>query len=209
MAEAFKSLLASIGVSVSDTRPETRIATLIVTANSRNKRPRIPPMKSTGMNTATSEIVIDRIVKPISREPFSAASLTPSPNSIRRTMFSNITTASSTTNPTDSVRAINDKLSRLKFSRYIAANVPTIEVGRARVGMIVARTFRRNRKMTITTSPIASTSENCTSSTDWRMEIDRSFSTSRLTDAGSCFLNCGMSALIVSTTATVFVPGWR
>jgi len=33
------------------------------------QRPRIPPMNSTGMNTAMSEIVIDTMVKEISFEP--------------------------------------------------------------------------------------------------------------------------------------------
>ena len=117
-------------------------------------------MKKTGMNTATRDTVIETIVNPISREPWRAASITLSPVSMRRTIFSNITTASSTTNPTDSVRAISDRLSRLKRRRYIAAKVPTIEVGKASVGIIVARTFRRNRKITITTSPIASTRAN-------------------------------------------------
>ena len=158
-------------------------------ANSRNSRPRIPPIKSTGIKTATSETVIDTIVNPISREPLSAASITLSPLSIRRTMFSSITTASSTTKPTDNVSAISDKLSRLNLSRYITAKVPTIEVGSARVGMIVARTLRKNRKITITTRPIASTKENCTSLTDCRIEIERSLRMSRLTDAGSCCLN--------------------
>src|SRR5438874_628367 len=147
--------LHSIGVRLSETNPETRMATLIVTANSRNSRPSMPPKNSTGINTATRDTVIDTIVKPISREPFNAASIAPSPSSMRRTMFSSITTASSTTNPTDNVKAISERLSRLKPSRYIAANVKTIEVGSARVGMIVALTLRINRKMTSTTSPMA------------------------------------------------------
>ena len=70
-----RNRLHSIGVSVSETNPETRIATLIVTANSLNNRPSRPPMNSTGMNTATSDNVIDRIVKPISAEPSRAATL--------------------------------------------------------------------------------------------------------------------------------------
>ena len=57
----------SSGVSESETKPETRIAAPIVTANSWKRRPRMPPMKRIGMKTAASEIVIDRIVKPISR----------------------------------------------------------------------------------------------------------------------------------------------
>jgi hypothetical protein len=50
-------------------KPDTRIAAVIVTANSRNRRPTMPPRKSTGMNTATSDKVIDRIVNAISFEP--------------------------------------------------------------------------------------------------------------------------------------------
>ena len=61
--------LHSIGVRVSDTKPETSIATLIVTANSCSNRPRMPLMNSTGMNTAASDSVMEMIVKPISREP--------------------------------------------------------------------------------------------------------------------------------------------
>ena len=44
-------------------------------ANSLKTRPTTPPMKNTGMNTATSEMVIDMMVKVISREPLSAASI--------------------------------------------------------------------------------------------------------------------------------------
>ena len=112
-------------------------------------------MKRTGIKTATSDTVIDTIVKPISREPLSEASITSSPISMRRTMFSSMTTASSTTKPTHKVSAINERLSRLKCNRYITANVPTIEVGKASVGIIVARIFLRNRKITMTTSAIA------------------------------------------------------
>ncbi len=54
------------GVSVSDTSPDARIDTTIVMANSRKMRPTSPDMKTSGMKTAASEIVIDRIVKLIS-----------------------------------------------------------------------------------------------------------------------------------------------
>ena len=46
----------------------------MVTANSWNNRPTIPPMNSTGMNTAARDRVIDRIVNPTSRDPANAAS---------------------------------------------------------------------------------------------------------------------------------------
>ena len=39
------------------------------TANSRKRRPMMPPIRSNGMNTAISEIEIDRMVKPISAAP--------------------------------------------------------------------------------------------------------------------------------------------
>ena len=55
---------------------------VMVTANSRNSRPRMPLMKRIGMNTAASETVIETIVKPISFEPFSAASSGASPRSM-------------------------------------------------------------------------------------------------------------------------------
>ena len=65
------------------------------------------------MKTAVSDSVIDRIVKPISRAPSSAACIAGFPFSMWRTMFSSITIASSTTNPTDNVSAISERLSRL------------------------------------------------------------------------------------------------
>ena len=67
--------------------------------------------------------------------------------------------------------------------------------------------LRRNRKITITTSTTASSSENFTSSTDWRIESDRSYSVSMLMAGGSCLRNCGNSARTLSTTSTVLVPG--
>ena len=64
----------SIGARVSETKAEAAMAMVTVTANSWNTRPTTPPMSRTGMNTATSDTVIDRMVKPISPLPFSAAS---------------------------------------------------------------------------------------------------------------------------------------
>ena len=57
-------------------------ATVTTTANSRNRRPTMPPMKSSGMNTAISEKVIEMMVKPIWPAPFSAASNGFSPSSM-------------------------------------------------------------------------------------------------------------------------------
>ena len=70
-------------------------------------------MNSTGMKTAASETVIETMVKEISLAPSNAACVGVLPISMCRTMFSSMTIASSTTKPTDSVSAINDRLSRL------------------------------------------------------------------------------------------------
>ena len=115
------------------------------------------------MNTAASETVIDTTVKPISEAPSIAACLVGFPISMCRTMFSSTTIASSTTNPTASVSAISDRLSRLNPRNCMTAKVPTIDSGRARLGMSVEERFRRNTKMTSTTSTRVSTSVNCTS----------------------------------------------
>ena len=64
-----------MGVVVSDTTRETAIVVLNVTANYRNKRPSIPLINRMGINTAHREMLMDRTVKPISREPSSAASI--------------------------------------------------------------------------------------------------------------------------------------
>ena len=49
--------------------PEISTATAMVMENSRSSRPMIPPMNSTGMKTATSEMVIETMVNPTSRAP--------------------------------------------------------------------------------------------------------------------------------------------
>src|ERR671930_1717137 len=84
-----------------------------------------------------------------------------------------------------------------------------IDIGRARVGMMVADTFRRNRKITMMTRAMVSMRVNLTSRTDSRIETERSYRTFRSTDAGICARNVGSSARIEFTTSTVLVPGWR
>src|SRR5580698_1485487 len=89
-------------------------------------------------------------------------------------MFSSMTIASSTTKPTEIVSAIRERLSRLKFSRYMVANVPISATGTVILGMIVAHRLRRNRKITITTRLIDRIRVNSTSLTDARMVWVRS-----------------------------------
>src|SRR5436305_537883 len=56
-----------------------------------------------------------------------------------------------------------------------------IDIGSATVGMTVAGMLRRKMKITITTRASARISEKRTSSTDWRMVVDRSYITLMLT----------------------------
>jgi len=52
-----------MGASVSDTSADTAIDAVTVSANSRNSRPMMPPISSSGMNTAISEQLIESTVK--------------------------------------------------------------------------------------------------------------------------------------------------
>ncbi len=168
-----------------------------------------PPMNTSGMNTAASDSVIDRIVNETSSAPSSAASRGGCPCSMCRTTFSSITMASSTTNPTASVSAISDRLSMLKFSTYITENVPTMAMGSVRLGITVAVTFRRNTKITSTTNTSAASSESFTSRTLSLMPMERSYRVVTFTEGGSAGRISSSAAFTRSATATVFVPGCR
>src|SRR2546423_8459475 len=117
-------------------------------------------------------------------------------------MFSSITIASSTTNPTDNVSAINERLSRLYPIKYITENVPMIENGSDRLGMTVAERFLRNKKITITTSASVMSSVSWTSLTDCRIEMERSYRVLTSTDAGICAPSDATVALTRSATCT-------
>ncbi len=198
-----------MGVSVSDTTAEIRIATASVTANSRNSLPTTSPMKSSGISTATSEKVSEMMVKAISREPLSAASSGGWPSSMWRAMFSITTIASSTTKPAATTSAISVRLLTENPARYMKPNVPTSDTGTATLGMIVAGRLRRKRKITSTTSATANSSSTCTSCTEARIVTVRSVSTATSTAAGSAAWSCGSCPLMRSTTSITFAPGWR
>ncbi len=163
-----------IGVVVSETTSEIMTAADSVSANSLNSRPTMPPKKISGANTAISDSVIERTVKPTSFAPTIAASRRGMPSSRWRDTFSSTTIASSTTKPVEIVSAISDRLSRLKPARYITPNVPMIEVGTATLGIAAARTLRRKANTTRITSTTAMISVFCVSASDWRMVFERS-----------------------------------
>ena len=88
-----------LGVRVSATSAENSTAAASVKPNSRNRRPMLPGRNEIGTNTAASTMVVAMTAKPISRVPFTAATIGASPSSVRRCTFSSTTIASSTTRP--------------------------------------------------------------------------------------------------------------
>src|SRR6202041_1971249 len=112
-----------------------------------------------------------------------------------------MTMASSTTNPTAMVRAIKDKLSRLKFSTYIIATVPNSARGTVTPGMMVAQELRRNRKITATTRTMVMHSVTSTSLTEALMVVVRLATVSTLIEGGTEASACGSSAWTRSTAS--------
>ena len=180
---------------------EIRIANTSVTENSRNARPTMPPMNSSGMNAATSEMLIDTTVKPICRAPSMVARSGECPFSMLRNTFSIITIASSTTKPTETASAISDRLSIENPTHHISAQVPASDSGTvtpaARVG--VAR--RRNRNTTSITSAMVPASVSCMSATLARIVPVRSDRIETSMSAGIQRLISGISARMLSTVS--------
>ena len=174
----------SIGVSVSETHSEIRIAATSVIENSRNSRSTMPPMNRIETNTATSDRFIDSSVKPTSLAPMSAASSGGTPFSTCREMFSSTTMASSTTRPVATISAISDRLFSEKPHRYITAKLPTSDTGTAATGMIAARKLARNSSTTRMTRATAISSVRSASCSVARMAGERSLATCSSTPAG-------------------------
>ncbi len=162
------------GVRVSDTSPEARMATTMVTANSRKMRPTRPDMNTSGMNTAASDTVIETMVKLIWRALVRVAWSAFSPSSMRRTVFSRNTMASSTRKPMARVSAIRVRLFRLYPSARIATNVRSSDNGSATAGIRVSRARPRKTKITRTTRVKAMSRVSCTSATELTMDRERS-----------------------------------
>ena len=136
------------------------------------------------MNTATSETLMENTVKPISREPSSAACIGVAPRSTWRMMFSIITMASSTTKPTEMVSAISEKLSSEKPSAHIAASVPAMDSGTVTPAASVGTRRRMNSATTMMTSAMVTSRVIETSSTLARMVVVLSVSTSMRRSGG-------------------------
>ncbi len=203
------SRAAIIGVVDREIIIEKTMASDRVMANSRKYLPTMPPISRIGMNTAIREMLIDRTVKPTSFEPSRAAFIRGMPLSTWRVMFSRTTMASSTTKPVATVRAIRDRLSRLKPIRYIRLSAPNSDTTTATAGISVALPLCRNSSTTTTTSTTAISRVRSTSASEARMVRVRSMETSRVICGGISARTEGSSALMRSTTETMLAPGWR
>ena len=198
-----------MGVVVSEMSIDTKTAVERVTANSRKRRPTIPPINRSGIKTAMSEMLMVKTVKPISSAPFSAAAKGFMPFSRWREIFSITTMASSTTKPVEMVMAISERLSRVYPNRYITANVPTSETGTATAGMSVARPLRRKTNTTRMTRPTEIISVLSTSLTEARMVVVRSRTMVVSMPSGIEALIIGSCARMRSTVSMMLAPGWR
>ena len=87
--------------------------------------------------------------------------------------------------------------------------MPISASGTVTAGMTVAQKFRKNMKITITTSATISINVNCTSATDARMVWVRSEMTLTLTAGGIEASSTGSIALIRPTVSMTLAPGWR
>src|SRR5450631_2644713 len=124
-------------------------------------------------------------------------------------MFSSTTMASSTTNPVEIANAINDRLSRLYPSRYIPPNVPTSDKGTAMLGMIVARTVRRNANTTKITRMMEMIKVVSISLTEARTVTVRSIAMLRVIAGEIEDCRYGIMARTRSTVSIMLAPGDR
>ncbi len=139
----------------------------IVTANSRKMRPTSPVMNTSGMNTAASEIVIDRIVKLISLALLMAR--------LER-LLAALHAAHGVLQEHD--RVVHQEPDRQRQRHQargcrgcsraarIAMNVISSDSGSATAGISVSVARPRNTKITITTRTNAMSSVTCTSATE-------------------------------------------
>src|ERR1051326_2396676 len=87
--------------------------------------------------------------------------------------------------------------------------VPTMDMGSAMLGISVAETFRRKRKITSTTRHRVSTRVNFTSATEALMETERSYRTCTSIEGGSWDRSLATMSRTAWATSIVLVPGWR
>src|SRR5258708_39127970 len=112
-----------MGVVVREMTMETRMAVERVMANSRKRRPTIPPMRSKGMKTAISEMLMVKTVKPISFAPLRVAAEGSMPASRGGGVVSMTTMGAAATKAVGVGGGISGGLSRLEAKRDMNGKV--------------------------------------------------------------------------------------
>ncbi len=176
--------LAMAGTTVSATTDDRTTAMASVKPNSRNSPPSCPGRNDRGTNTAASVADVVTTAKNTCCVPSTAAARGPMPSLRRRTMFSSTTMASSTTSPVASTSARSVRMLTENPASQIAATVPISATGSVTAGISVARMSVRNSQMIATTSTVAISSVDTTSSMAPRTKVASSDVTDSVTSGG-------------------------
>ena len=198
-----------IGVRVSETTAEIRIVTASVMANSRNSRPTTSPMNSSGISTAISETVSEMMVKPICPAPFSAAS-----NGALAVLDVARDVLDHDDGVVDDEAGGDGQRHQDEVVQAVAQQVHHRRRCRSATAARQARdergrTLRRNRKITNTTSPTASTAPTPRRWTEARIAGGPVREHGDLEPAGSAVCSSGSCFLMGSTVSMTLAPGWR
>ena len=110
--------------------------------------------------------------------------------------------ASSTTRPMASTIASSVSVLMVKPSRYMSAKAPISETGMVTIGMSVARNERRKKKITSTTSAIASTMVVNTAAIERSMNTELSLPISTDMPSGSDSLTRGSTSRTACETSS-------
>ena len=137
----------------------------------------LPVMNASGVNTAARVMVMAMMANAISLLPASAARYGDMPSSMCRCTFSSITMASSTTRPMARTSPSRVRMLMVKPMTYRKMNAPISDTGMVTNGIRVARTLRRNKKITSTTSTSASNMAAYTALIDSSTNTERSKAT--------------------------------
>ena len=117
----------------------------------------MPPISSSGMNTATSEMLMDRMVKPISPAPLSVACSGDRPClDVAVDVLEHHDGVVDHEADGDGERHQRQIVQAVAEQSTSCAAVPSSASGTVTPGMMVAQALRRNRKITITTSAMVS-----------------------------------------------------
>ena len=194
----------SIGISVSETMSDIRMAMAMVSAWSLNSCPATPSTNTSGRNTATVVSVDATTAMLTSCVPAMAACSTPSPRSRAFAMLSSTTIESSTTRPVARARPPSDITFRLSPNWSMKKNVAMSEIGSDSAMTNVLQPSRRKKKMIRMASRPPSMASNSTSASASSMNTDWSSTVVSTASAGRFARRRSMADFTSSATLTVF-----